>query len=89
MGLDEHHVRSGNAQAEQQRAAHERELAQQLTTDPRTGRGFEPGLNHPDPFQIRHDHGLAVVPTMDEALRIMRQTGEDGDLVTVLMQFLG
>jgi hypothetical protein len=89
LGFDEHDVGPGNAQAEQHSAAHERDLAQQLATDPRAGRGFEPGLNHPDSVQIGHDHGLAVIAAVDQTLRIMRKTGEDGNLVTPLLQFPG
>ena len=89
LGFDEHDVGPGYSQAEQQSAAHERDLAQQLATDPRAGRSFEPGLNHPDSFQIGHDHGLAAVVAMDETLRIMGQAGEDGDLVAAPVQFLG
>ena len=89
LGFDEHDVGPGYSQAEQQSAAHERDLAQQLATDPRADRSFEPGLNHPDSFQIGHHHGLAAIVAMDETLRIMGQAGEDGDLVAAPVQFLG
>jgi hypothetical protein len=89
LRLDQDNVRAGNPQTEQQRAGHERELARQLAADAGTGSGQDPGLHHPDAVELGGHHRPAAMAGMNAPLRVVRQAGQNCDLVAPLTQSPG